>query len=320
MDDISSFGQPRPVLIMTGGDCMMRNDIAELVSEGRRRQLSIALSPAVSDLLSSQKLTELRKLGVRSLSLSLDGSTAEIHDRIRGIAGHFEETLRAAERLVAMAFAVQINTTVIPDNVEQLADIALILRNIGIKTWEVFFLVSVGRGEQLKELNPEENEDVCNFLADITRYGFIVRTVEAPFYRRVLAERASGRGGSSRHGWLYYRLRERALSLLGSPSRDFAQSNIPTRDGKGIIFIAQNGEVYPSGFLPYSVGNVRSRGIADIYRNNRMLIAIREGKFGGKCGVCEYRDVCGGSRSRAYSHSGDVLAEDPGCTYMPGGL
>ncbi len=325
MDDISSFGQPRPVVIMTGGDCMMRSDLVELVREGKESQLSIALSPAVSSLLDSGKLIELRNLGIRSISLSLDGSRAEIHDSIRGIPGHFGETINAASRLVAMGFSVQINTTVMPDNVEELADIALILRQLGIRVWEVFFLVSVGRGEHLKELTAAQNEDVCNFLAEMTRHGFTVRTVEAPFYRRILAERtrrvpaAHGTNGEV-HGGLYSRLMERASVLLGPPQREVVASNVPTRDGKGIIFISQNGEVYPSGFLPYSVGNVRSGSITDIYRNNRTLISIRNGEFGGKCGVCEYRDVCGGSRSRAFSHSGDVLAEDPGCAYLPGGF
>lgn len=322
IDDIAAFGHPRPVVIMTGGDCMMRSDLVELVREGKERQLSIALSPAVSSLLESGKLMELRKLGVRSFSLSLDGCRAETHDNIRGVPGHFGETIKAASRLVAMGFSVQINTTVMPDNVEELADIALILRQLGIRVWEVFFLVSVGRGEHLKELTAEQNEDVCNFLAEMTRHGFTVRTVEAPFYRRILAERtrnvtaAHGTNGQV-HGGLYSRLMERASLLLGLPQRDVVSSNVPTRDGKGVIFISQNGDVYPSGFLPYAVGNVKSQSIADIYRSNRTLIAIRKGEFKGKCGVCEYRDVCGGSRSRAFSHSGDVLAEDPGCSYIP---
>ena len=325
IDDIAAFGNPRPVVIMTGGDCMMRSDLVELVKEGKERQLSIALSPAVSSLLESGKLMELRNLGIRSISLSLDGSRAETHDSIRGIQGHFGETIKAASRLVAMGFSVQINTTVMPDNVEQLADIALILRQLGIRVGEVFFLVSVGRGEHLKELTAEQNDDVCNFLAEMTRHGFTVRTVEAPFYRRILAKRARGAPmaheiDGEAHGELYRRLMERASLLLGLPQRDVVSSNVPTRDGKGIIFISQNGDVYPSGFLPYSLGNVKSQSITGIYRSNRALIAIRNGEFKGRCGVCEYRDVCGGSRSRAFSHSGDILAEDPGCAYLPGGF
>ncbi len=323
MDDIAAFGHPKPVVIMTGGDCMMRSDIVEIVREGRGRQLSIALSPAVSSLLEYGKLMEFRSLGIRSISLSLDGSNAETHDRIRGIRGHFGETIKATSRLVTMGFSVQINTTVMPDNVEQLADIALILKQLGIRVWEVFFLVSVGRGEQLKELTAEQNEDTCNFLAEMTRYGFTVRTVEAPFFRRVLAKRVmstpTADGADSEvHGELYGWLMERASILIGKPQRDIVASNVPTRDGKGIIFISQNGDVYPSGFLPLAVGNVKSQSVTDIYRRNGTLMAIRNGEFKGKCGICEYRDVCGGSRSRAFSHSGDVLAEDPGCAYIPG--
>lgn len=243
-----------------------------------------------------------------------------MHDGIRGVDGHFGKTLEAASNLLSMGFNVQINTTVMRENAEQLADIALILRKLGIRTWEVFFLVSVGRGEQMKELTPEQNEDVCNFLADITQYGFIVRTVEAPFFRRVLSQRQSTTQDKTGHGPLYYSLRDRMIGLLGKPVQRMAASTLATRDGKGIIFISQNGEVYPSGFLPHPVGNVRSESITDIYRNSRMLVSIRKGEFSGRCGACEYRDLCGGSRSRAYSRYGDALAEDPGCPYIPLGF
>lgn len=319
IDDISAFGHPKPVLIMTGGDCMMREDLGSLVKKSRESQLSVALSPAVSDLLADEKLLELQSLGVKSLSLSLDGSSPEVHDGIRGLQGHFQQTIAAARRLVGMGFAVQINTTVMRDNVEQLADIALILRDLGIRTWEVFFLVMVGRGEQMREVTPEDNEDVCNFLADMTGYGFVVRTVEAPFFRRILAERHSGSvyDANTAHGGLYRSLAARARELLGQPVREVATASASTRDGKGIVFISQNGEVYPSGFLPYSLGNVRSQSIRDIYRESPTLIAIRKGEFSGKCGVCDYRDVCGGSRSRAFALTGDVLAADPGCIYEP---
>lgn len=315
--EIAGFGHPAPVLVLTGGDCLMRKDLIELVEEARKRKVKVALSPAVSDLITEETFVKLSELGVRSVSLSLDGSTADMHEGIRGVKGHFEDTLAAARKLVGMGFSVQINTTVMPANVEQLADIALILRNLGIRTWEIFFLVSVGRGETMEELTAAQNEDVCNFLADMTCYGFTVRTVEAPFYRRILAERNAGRGRDRQHGALYTFLRDRSRELLGEPDREMALSRLPTRDGSGIVFVAHNGDVYPSGFLPLAVGNVRDRSITEIYRRSESLMAIRNGQFSGKCGICEYRDSCGGSRSRAYSHTGDMLAEDPGCSYIP---
>ena len=320
INSISDFGQPKPVVVLTGGDCMMRADLLGLVREARTGGLNVAISPAVSDLLDDGRLLELAGLGVKSVSLSLDGSTPEIHDSIRGIEGHFEQTLLAAARLISMGFSVQINTTVMSENVHQLADIVLILKELGIRTWEVFFLITVGRGQEMKELRPEQYEDVCNFLADVTRYGFTVRTVEAPFFRRIVAERRSSGKQVAERSALYSQFSEELRRHLGQPSFDYSGTGLPTRDGKGIIFVAQNGDVYPSGFLPYSVGSVRSQSIRYIYRNSETLIAIREGQFSGKCGVCEYRDVCGGSRARAYSRYGDVLAEDPACIYTPAAM
>lgn len=317
--DVASFGDRAPVLVLTGGDCLMRGDIRALVEEARSRGLHVALSPAVSPLMSDDIMAELYSLGVRSVSISLDGSTAAVHDRIRGIDGHFKATLSAAERLVRMGFAVQVNTTVMRENARELADIALILKTIGIKVWEVFFLVTVGRGRDMQELTPAQNEDVCNFLADMTMFGFIIRTVEAPFYRRVLLEREKLSAGSyaSNSGPLYSLLSRRAGEILGKTTLSCARAGVSTRDGSGIIFVSQNGDVYPSGFLPYPVGNIRSQSLVDMYRNSEQLLAIRNGEFKGRCGICEYRERCGGSRARAFAHTGDIMAEDPGCPYNP---
>jgi radical SAM protein with 4Fe4S-binding SPASM domain len=223
--------------------------------------------------------------------------------------------------LVQEGHTVQINTTVMRRNVEELAEVAALLSSWGAHIWEVFFLIRVGRGSELEELTPRENEDVVHFLYDASRYGFIVRTVEAPFFRRVVAERREAGPDADPVatfglGSLYERLTSRLRELLGDPGASRAQS-VGTRDGKGILFVAHDGDVYPAGFLPYRLGNVRRDDIVELYRAHPLLRAIRATEFSGRCGVCGFADTCGGSRARAFATFGDALAEDPACAFQP---
>jgi radical SAM protein with 4Fe4S-binding SPASM domain len=179
----------------------------------------------------------------------------------------------------------------------------------------------LGRGSELEELTPQENEDVVHFLYDASRYGFIVRTVEAPFFRRAVAQRREAGPDVDPVtefdlGPLYVRLSTRLQELLGEPGKSRAQS-VGTRDGKGILFVGHDGDVYPAGFLPFRLGNVKDDDIVDLYRNHPLLRSIRATDFSGRCGVCEYADTCGGSRARAFATFHDALAEDPACAYQP---
>ncbi|MEM3851928.1 MAG: TIGR04053 family radical SAM/SPASM domain-containing protein [Methanomassiliicoccales archaeon] len=314
---ISDFGSAKPAVVLTGGDCMLRRNLISLIQEARNCAVPVAISPSVSEMLTNSSLKNIAAAGVRSVSVSLDGATPETHESIRGRKGHFSETLSAIRRLNELGFHVQVNTTVMSENIEQLSDIAFILQRLGIRVWEIFFLVSTGRGERLKDLSPEQCEDVCNFLADITRYGFVVRTVEAPFFRRILLQRRILRSEPHDMSGLHSRLTRKMRIKMGSPILSYADVGLPTRDGNGLIFVAHNGDIYPSGFLPYRLGNVRSDNIVQIYRNSAVLKVLRNGKFGGKCGICEYRHICGGSRARAYSVYGDMFAQDPACIYVP---
>jgi radical SAM protein with 4Fe4S-binding SPASM domain len=234
---------------------------------------------------------------------------------VRGIAGHFDMTVQAIRALVAAGLTVQVNTTVMSRNVAELPEIAALLAETGTHMWEVFFLVHVGRGVTAGAISPAAHEDVCHFLYDASRRGFLVRTVEAPFFRRVVAGRRAGRPApeSAR----YRRLSGRLDQLLGPAVRPPSAHTAPTRDGKGILFVAHDGEVYPAGFLPLGLGNIRSRPLHEIYRDDPLLRAIRAARFTGRCGRCEYADLCGGSRARAYAASGDPLGDDPACRYQP---
>ncbi len=314
LDTLTGFGRPYPVLVLTGGDVLMRDDVALLTGRARALGIPVAIAPSVTPRLTPALLAELRRLGVRVASLSLDGVSARSHDGLRGVPGHFGQTLAAIDLLRGHGFTVQVNTVVTRDNVEELPEVAAILQERGATIWEVFFLVRTGRGADLAELSAEENEDVCHFLYDASGYGFIVRTVEAPFFRRVAAWRKEGRPAPT--GPLYDRLARRLRALLGEPGPAKAQTK-GTRDGKGIVFVAHDGDVYPAGFLPLPLGNVRRQSLVDLYRQSPLLRAIRAARFHGRCGACEYRDLCGGSRARAYAACGDPLGEDPACAYLP---
>lgn len=315
IDGLAQIGAPRTILILTGGDCLMRSDIVELASYARSVNVPVAIAPSVTPRLTDSTLRSLRQAGVKSASLSLDGASPFTHDAVRGIPGHFGSTIQAISRLRENGFTTQINTTVMPSNVRELADVAKLLVDLEVNVWEVFFLITTGRGSDVTATSAQENEDVCHFLVDASRYGFTVRTVEAPFFRRVARERAEGVKSRpvDESDSLYGFLRARLVELLGESSAPVRAPSAATRDGKGIIFVGANGDIYPSGFLPITLGNVRERSLIDIYRENELLQSIRSARFAGPCGCCEHSDLCGGSRSRAFAVYGNPLASDPGC-------
>jgi len=315
IDQVAGFGRPYPILVLTGGDCLLRPDLWELVDYAQGLGIPTALSPSVTPLLTDAAIEQIAGSGVKAVSISLDGARAATHDGVRGIDGLFDKTLTAIRKLVAAGLTVQINTTVMQANVDELADVAALMAELGVHIWEVFFLVHVGRGVAEGALTPQQHEDVVHLLWDASHYGYIVRTVEAPFFRRVVVERRAG--GPAPDTELYRRLSGRLLTLLGPARTTPSAHTAATRDGKGILFVAHDGQVYPAGFLPLELGSVRDRPLADLYRNHPVLLGVRGASFGGRCGRCPYGDLCGGSRARAYASTGDPLAEDPACAYDP---
>jgi AdoMet-dependent heme synthase len=315
IDQIAAFGRPYPILVLTGGDCLLREDVFEMVAHADSLGVPVAMSPSVTPMLTPEAIARMAEAGVKAVSLSLDGTTPATHDGVRGIPGHFEQTIPMIRALVAAGLKVQINTTVMSANLEELADIAALMAETGVAIWEVFFLVHVGRGEATGAITAAEHEDVCHFLYDASHYGFIVRTVEAPFFRRVVVERRAGRPAPGTT--TYHRMHERLVERLGQAERGSSAHTASTRDGKGIVFVSHDGEVYPAGFLPLALGSVRERSLAEIYRDSPVLRRIRAAEFSGRCGRCEYADLCGGSRARAYADTGDPLAEDSACVHQP---
>jgi radical SAM protein with 4Fe4S-binding SPASM domain len=317
---VASFGDRPPTVIFTGGDPLRRPDLFDLLSYARDLGLRFGVSPAVSQGLTREVLSKLAGAGASALSLSLDGSRPETHDAIRRQDGTFEHTLQAAREARDLGLRVQINTTVMAETVGELPGIFHLLRQIGVRAWELFFLIKVGRGAEADthDLPAVSCESVCNFLYDASRYGVSVRTVEAPFLRRVLRTRAER--GDYWDDALYRSLRSDLIALEGVPDMPSSLAPVGTLDGDGILFVAHDGTVYPGGLLPYTLGNVKEGDLPAIYRSHELLRQIRRRAFTGPCGVCPLREACGGSRARAYAAAGDPLASDPACVWTPAAI
>ena len=300
---IASFGEPLPHLILTGGDPLQRPDLYELIDEAQSLGLQVSITPSATDALTAEVIRKLKAHGIQSLGLSLDGSTAARHEAVRGVPGCFEWTMRAAGAAAAVGMPIQINTLVSEETADDLDAIYQVLTHMKVMRWSLFFLIAVGRGKALEELSPEAGEKLMNHIYDLAaRAPFAIKTTEAPHYRRIALHRMRGQ-----------KIAPEALHRI-SVFNGFA-----IRDGHGIMFISNTGEICPAGFLPASAGNVRTSTIPEIYRHSALFAALHDpDQLKGKCGGCEYREICGGSRARAFAHTGDALESDPFCLYQPG--
>jgi AdoMet-dependent heme synthase len=297
-------GPPPPDVIFTGGDPLKRPDLLELVRDAVGFGLAVAVAPSATVRLTRDVVHALTGAGLSAMSLSVDGPTAAHHDGLRGVLGCFGWTLAAATFVVNAGIPLQINTLVTADTEPLLEETARMVGRLGARRWSLFFLVSLGRGRALQSLGARECEQRLRWLAtQAPSWPFTVSTTEAPHYRRVLLQawRATGRTA--------------AEAALSPAARSFG-----LRDGNGVMFIAANGDVMPSGFLPLAAGNVRQHDPIAIYRHAPLFHALRQpDRFAGRCGLCEFRAVCGGSRARAWAATGAVLGQDPLCDYRPQG-
>ncbi len=322
IDEVAWFGSPPPLLVMTGGDPMKRPDLTELVAYAAGRHLPVAFSPSATPLLTRNVIAELKAAGLKALSLSVDGSCPEIHDAFRGIHGTFERTMAAWEAAREFEIKVQINTTASRLNLYDLANMARVVRERGAMVWSVFSLVPVGRGTSLEQLSADECEDVMNFLYDVGN-AIPVKTTEGHHFRRVALQRTilEHRGVAPesvlRLGAAYRKLR---AALEPWPSSAGARRTpMDINAGRGFVFVSHTGTVHPSGFMPIPAGNIRIQTLGEIYRESPLFVDLRDtSRLSGRCGVCEFALVCGGSRSRAFATSGDPLGDDPLCAYTPG--
>ncbi|HEY7405338.1 MAG TPA: TIGR04053 family radical SAM/SPASM domain-containing protein [Candidatus Angelobacter sp.] len=298
IDDIALLDPP--IFIFTGGDPLKRPDIYELVAYAAEKGLHPAMTPSATPLLNRDSLLSLKQAGLRRLALSLDGPTPALHDSFRGVTGSFARTLDAMYWANAIGLPVQINTTVSRRNVDELEQILSVIRNFRIVMWSLFFVVPTGRAAAADMLSPEEVESVFARIYRIApEVPFKVKTTEAQHYRR-------------------YMLQQRRQKDQNDEPIEGVPGILPVNEGKGFMFISHTGDVQPSGFLPVSAGNVRSASVTEIYRNSDLFRQLRDtANLEGKCGCCEFREVCGGSRARAYAFCGDMFAADPCCSYVP---
>lgn len=302
LHQIPRFGAPLPQLILTGGDPLARADLYELIDEARKLGIPVSITPAATPALTRGVLARLKEHGVEGLGLSLDGSTAARHDSIRGVPGTFDRTIQALRWAQELEIPVQINTLVASETALDMPAIYELLKPFGIARWSLFFLISVGRGKVLQPLSPEDGEELMHWIHTVSRKApFIVATTEAPSYRRVALQV----------------MREEGMS--GEDIRKSgATRSYGIRDGHGVIFVSNTGDICPAGFLPLPVGNVRKDNLVEMYRDSPLFRQLHDpSQFQDRCGVCDYRTLCGGSRARAFAATGNPLASDPMCTFEP---
>ena len=291
-----------PMFVLTGGDPLKRPDLQAIVQYARHRSVKTSLTPSATPLLTREAVFKLKESGLMRLALSLDGSTAQLHDGFRGVPGSWKRTLDAVEWSHEAKLPVQVNTTVTLHNLHDLDNLVELLTSIKVVLWSVFFLVPIGRGQISNLLSPEEHEAVfAKLYAASKRVRFHIKTTEGQHYRRYVLQQHA-----------------QAAQSMTAIADLIAHAPSGVNDGKGFVFVSHTGEVYPSGFLPLSAGNILWEPLADIYRNSPLFLSLRDvSQLKGKCGRCEFQDVCGGSRARAFALTRDPLAEEPCCSYIP---
>ena len=306
-----------PVFVITGGDPLKRADIYDLVEYATAKGVRTSLTPSATPLLTREAIGELQKRGLARLAISLDGPTPHIHDAFRRVPGSYQWTLNAVRWARELGLPVQINTTITRHNLEYLDRMIALLDTLDIVLWSVFFLVPTGRGQDVGLISAEEFEQVFDKLhATSQKSKFDIKSTEAQHYRRFLLQK---RTEERKRGLIPSTAGAPFASMIGVSMPDgIGRAPKGINDGKGFVFVSHLGEVFPSGFLPLSAGNVRSMSLTEIYRHSLLFTSLRDAaNLKGKCGVCEFREICGGSRARAYAVTGDIFAEEPCCAYVP---
>ena len=314
-----------PIFVFTGGDPLKRKDVFELIRYAADKGVQVAVTPSATPLLTREAMFKLKEAGLVRLGISLDGSTPEIHDAFRGLPGAWARTIQAIEWANEAGIPIQVHSTISRHNAHDLDNLCALFEKLPIVMWNVFFLVPVGRGQLGDMLSGEEFEQVFRKIYELShRVNFQIKTTEAMHYRRYLLqhnleERRLGHGGAHGHpGGATAKGFEAGTPTTDAQTRTVGWATRRVNDGKGFMFISHVGNVYPSGFLPIHAGNVRQTPLQEIYRDSPIFKSLRDtSKLEGKCGACEYKEICGGSRARAYAVTGDPLAQEPCCIYQP---
>ena len=309
IDRLAEFGSP--ILIFTGGDPMMRRDLFDLIRYAAQKGLRCSLTPTATALPTPDRLLQAKEAGIRRIALSLDAPAPKTHDEFRQVPGSWERTMRILHSANEVGLSVQVNTTVSTFNLDLLPDMVPFIKEVEAVQWSVFFLVPTGRAQAQYMISAEKHEEVFNWLYNLSQEApFDIKATAAPMYRRVAIQRkkAESTGGQ-------------VVNFQGAGFQYADGLHRPTKgvnDGNGFLFISHLGQIMPSGFLPIDCGNVRHQDIVEIYRNHLVFKDLRNyEKLKGKCGICDFRDVCGGQRGRAFGVTGDYMETDPACAYEP---
>jgi AdoMet-dependent heme synthase len=300
LDEIKQFGNP--LLVFTGGDPLKRPDLYDLIRYSVQIGLRTNITPSATPLLTAEAIDEFKKCGISRMAISLDGPDATTHDDFRQVEGTYSQAIFALQYAREIGLDTQVQTMCTRRNLAKLAQIAEKVGEVQAKMWSLVFPVATCRTMEQDDLTGEEYEKVFEFLYEISKVApFDVKTVEGLHYRRYIAQRLKsehgGRGGAN--GRMLWR-------------------TAGVNDGRGFVFVSHTGQIFPSGFLPVSAGDVRRESIVDVYRNSSLFRVLREATANvGKCGYCEYHKICGGSRARAHALTGNYLEADPRCTYQP---
>lgn len=317
LDEIYEMGNP--MLVFTGGDCMMREDLFELADYAVKKGMRVSMVPSATDNVTLEKMKKAKEVGLSRWGFSLDGPIPEIHDQFRGTPGSFDLTIEKIRQLTELGMPLQINTVISRYNYDYLEQMADLVEELGAIMWYIFLLVPTGRGQMDACITPAETEKVFRWLYKLSKEKpYAIKTTAAQHFRRVVLQEKA-REHLIEKGEINY---EDSLTIDHASVVDgLKRAPKGVNDGVGFIFISHIGDVMPSGLLPINLGNVREKPLKEIYRESPILKELRNPDlYKGKCGVCEFRYVCGGSRSRAYAVTGDYLESEPFCVYIPKAL
>jgi len=308
IDQIVAVGNP--ILILTGGEPLMRQDIFEIADYAVKKGLRVVMAPN-GTLVTEEIAKKIKDVGIQRISVSIDFPTDELHDKFRGVEGAFKGAVQAIKNAHKVGLEVQINATITKLNYKYLDDLLKLAEELKVVAFHPFLLVPTGRGKELEEqeLSPEEYEKTLNWIYDMQQScpGIFFKPTDVPHYFRVRMQRAKAEGKT-------------AELKKGHPhsSKGLESMTRGCLAGVGFCFISHVGVVQGCGYFELPAGNIKEQSFAEVWNNSPLFNDLRNfGLLKGKCGICEYRNICGGCRARAYEATGDYLAEEPYCVYIP---
>ncbi|MBI9016836.1 MAG: radical SAM protein [Phycisphaerae bacterium] len=312
LDNIAGFA--KPIIILTGGEPMLRKDIYEIARHGSDLGLRMVMAPC-GMLIDDEAVKKIIDAGIQCISISIDGANAKSHDEFRRVPGAFQIAMDAIAAAKRHGLPFQINTTITTHNIDELPDIMQMARDLGVVTFNPFLLVPTGRGKELadQELSPEQYEQTLQWLSEkSTETEMQMRVTCAPHYQRIIRQNHKSLADNVE--------KPKGHGHRGGPGKKHGVQPAGCMGGKSFAFISHTGRVQICGFLETLAGDVSKNDFdfEDIWKNSRFFNEIRDvDSYKGKCGYCEFRRICGGCRARAFALTGDCLETEPFCVYEP---